>query len=87
MDQEKKKEELALWHGFYLKSLYERQAQIALCYPDLLPSPLDPILADSLIENCIGVLGLPLGLGINLSVNNETCLVPIATEEPRYAYS
>jgi hydroxymethylglutaryl-CoA reductase len=96
MDREKKQVgKCLLWRGFYQKTLRERQAQIKLCFPSLFPTtdtrfpldaPLDPMLADSLVENCIGTLGLPLGLGVNLSVNNQHCLVPIATEEPRQVY-
>ena len=38
--------------------------------------------ADAMIENAIGVLGLPVGLGLNFSVNGEDVLVPMAVEEP-----
>jgi hydroxymethylglutaryl-CoA reductase len=39
-------------------------------------------LADHMIENCIGVLSIPLGLGLSIKVNNKTFLVPMAIEEP-----
>ena len=35
-----------------------------------------------MIENCIGVLPLPLGLGIGFKVNGKQYLVPMAIEEP-----
>ena len=35
-----------------------------------------------MIENCIGVLPLPLGLGIGFKVNGKVYLVPMAIEEP-----
>ncbi len=38
--------------------------------------------ADHLVENVIGVLGVPVGLGTNLLVNGRDYLVPLATEEP-----
>ncbi|HXN81676.1 MAG TPA: hydroxymethylglutaryl-CoA reductase, degradative [Myxococcales bacterium] len=38
--------------------------------------------ADAMIENAIGVLGLPVGLGLNFLVNGEEVLVPMAVEEP-----
>lgn len=38
--------------------------------------------ADQLIENVVGVLGLPLGLGLNFIVNDKPYIVPIAVEEP-----
>ena len=39
-------------------------------------------LADHMIENCIGVVSIPLGLGLSVKVNNRTFLVPMAIEEP-----
>src|SRR5438874_8672026 len=38
--------------------------------------------ADAMIENAVGVLGLPVGLGLNFTVNGEDVLVPMAVEEP-----
>src|SRR5258708_35039891 len=38
--------------------------------------------ADAMIENAIGVLGLPVGLGLNFLVNGEEVLVPVAVAEP-----
>src|SRR4051812_9944425 len=38
--------------------------------------------ADAMIENAVGVLGLPVGLGLNFMVNGEDVLVPMAVEEP-----
>ena len=38
--------------------------------------------ADRMIENVVGVLGLPLGLGLNLTVNGRDYLVPMVVEEP-----
>ncbi|GAA3569088.1 hydroxymethylglutaryl-CoA reductase, degradative [Amycolatopsis ultiminotia] len=38
-------------------------------------------LADHLIENVIGVLGVPLGVATNFVVNGNDVLVPMATEE------
>ena len=43
---------------------------------------LPPNLADYMIENCIGVMPLPLGLGIGFKVNGKSYLVPMAIEEP-----
>jgi degradative hydroxymethylglutaryl-CoA reductase len=39
-------------------------------------------LADHMIENCIGVVSIPLGLGLSVKVNGKTFLVPMAIEEP-----
>src|SRR3989475_9336641 len=37
--------------------------------------------ADAMIENAVGVLGLPVGIGLNFLVNGEDVLVPMAVEE------
>jgi len=39
-------------------------------------------LADHMIENCIGVISMPLGIGLSVKVNGKTYLVPMAIEEP-----
>src|SRR5947207_4958397 len=41
-----------------------------------------PATADQVVENAIGVYGLPLGLGLNFQVNGRDVLVPMAVEEP-----
>lgn len=38
--------------------------------------------ADKMIENVIGVMGLPMGLGLNFQVNQKDYLVPLVVEEP-----
>ncbi len=38
--------------------------------------------ADKMIENVIGVMGLPLGLGLNFLVNGKDHVVPLVVEEP-----
>jgi hydroxymethylglutaryl-CoA reductase len=38
--------------------------------------------ADRLIENVIGVFGLPMGLGLNFLVNDRDYLIPMVVEEP-----
>jgi len=43
---------------------------------------LDLAAADKMIENVVGVMGLPLGLGMNLLVNNKQYIVPMVVEEP-----
>jgi degradative hydroxymethylglutaryl-CoA reductase len=39
-------------------------------------------LADQMIENCIGMLSLPLGLGLNFVVNGQDYIIPMVVEEP-----
>ena len=43
---------------------------------------LTPTLADHMIENCIGIMPLPLGLGIGFLINGKNFIVPMAVEEP-----
>ncbi|MFL2644681.1 MAG: hydroxymethylglutaryl-CoA reductase, degradative [Dehalococcoidia bacterium] len=38
--------------------------------------------ADKMVENVVGVMGLPLGLGMNLVVNKKRYVIPMAVEEP-----
>lgn len=38
--------------------------------------------ADKMVENAVGVLGLPLGLALNFVVDDEPVLVPMVIEEP-----
>ncbi len=39
-------------------------------------------LADRMIENVVGVFGVPLGIAVNFQVNEHDYLVPMAIEEP-----
>lgn len=75
--------------GFYRWSLEKRRAHLATILGRDLSSlsALDPettslALADTLVENVVGVLGVPVGLGLNLQVNGEDVLIPMAIEEP-----
>ncbi len=43
---------------------------------------LDPDQADHMVENVIGVFGLPLGIATNFLINDRDVLVPMAIEEP-----
>jgi hydroxymethylglutaryl-CoA reductase len=43
---------------------------------------LDPGTADRLTENVIGVFSMPLGLGLNFTINARDYLVPMVVEEP-----
>lgn len=38
--------------------------------------------ADKVIENVIGVMGLPVGLGLNFLINGKDYVVPLVVEEP-----
>ncbi|KAI7824291.1 hydroxymethylglutaryl-CoA reductase [Gamsiella multidivaricata] len=43
---------------------------------------LDEQIANNMIENCIGTMGLPLGLAFNFSINGSPLVIPMAIEEP-----
>ena len=43
---------------------------------------LAPEQADRMIENVIGVFGLPMGLGLNFMINGKPYVVPMVVEEP-----
>ncbi len=43
---------------------------------------LDVALADKMIENVVGVMGLPVGLGLNFLINGKDYVVPLVVEEP-----
>src|SRR5438128_4443756 len=76
--------------GFYKMKIAERLRRVAEALElddddleGLGQSGTLPLLnADAMIENAVGVLGLPLGLGLNFVVNGEELLVPMAVEEP-----
>ena len=77
--------------SFYRMSLNQRVRAVrerGLLTPDdyrLLASGehlLTPNRADKMIENVVGVLGLPMGLGLNFVVNGKDYVVPMAVEEP-----
>ncbi len=39
-------------------------------------------IANQMIENAIGVFGMPLGLGLNMQINGRDYIVPMVVEEP-----
>ncbi|KAF9437226.1 hypothetical protein BGZ76_001569 [Entomortierella beljakovae] len=43
---------------------------------------LDEQIANNMIENCIGTLGLPLGLAFNFTINGSPMTIPLSVEEP-----
>ena len=76
--------ELKLWSGYFKKTLRERQDQLSLVFPHLneAPSGLENNVADVMVENCIGSVGLPLGVAPTFFINGNHYVVPMAVEEP-----
>jgi len=76
--------------GFHEQALAERLQRLAQASgvsPEALlafggESGLTPAQADHMIENTVGVFGLPLGVALNFVVNGREVLVPMAIEEP-----
>ncbi len=74
--------------GFYKKTVGERRKilkdslKLSGGEISLLDSALSVETADKMVENCIGVIGVPLGLATNFKVNGREVLVPMAVEEP-----
>ena len=75
---------------FYELPISSRLQQLAreadLPLEDLLPLAGKPMLttetADHMIENAVGVYGMPLGIARNFLINGREVLVPMAIEEP-----
>jgi hydroxymethylglutaryl-CoA reductase len=76
--------------GFYRQPLEKRVEQVAR-WAELTEEEiatlrgamgLDLVRADRMIENVVGVHGLPLGIAVNFVVNGRDVLVPMAVEEP-----
>jgi len=76
-----------IWSGFRKKNVIERQLQIKKLYENvdiekLKNGGLNLLRADNLVENCIGVISLPIGLGLNFIINGQKYVIPMSTEEP-----
>ncbi|MFN3201521.1 MAG: hydroxymethylglutaryl-CoA reductase, degradative [Bradymonadia bacterium] len=76
--------------GFYTLPLSERHEALSERF-DLDEADLDLLRAggglpferaDKMVENCIGVFGLPIGLGLNFTINDRDYAVPMVVEEP-----
>jgi hydroxymethylglutaryl-CoA reductase len=67
-----------------LKLLYERSVITEHDYHILLEGNhlLTSDAADKMVENVVGVFGLPIGLGLNFLINGKDYVVPMVVEEP-----
>jgi len=75
--------------GFYKLPLEERRRVVkeTLGLDEASAKVLDGVLLDEetanhMVENVVGVYGLPLGIGLNFQVNGKDYLVPMCVEEP-----
>ena len=75
--------------GFYKLTMDERRKRIA-ALTGLDPSDIVELgekglsveQADQMVENAVGVLGMPLGVCVNMRVDGRDWLLPMAVEEP-----
>ncbi|MCP4503177.1 MAG: hydroxymethylglutaryl-CoA reductase, degradative [Deltaproteobacteria bacterium] len=74
--------------GFYKRSIEERRARLAalgLGDDELLAldatNGLQVQGADHMVENAVGVLGLPIGVALNFKINHVDVVIPMAVEE------
>jgi hydroxymethylglutaryl-CoA reductase len=75
--------------GFYRLSVAERQYAIRARFDltdkeiaTIASGGLSPDLANRLIENVVGIHGLPLGIAANFLINGRDYLIPMVIEEP-----
>ncbi|MBM4363484.1 MAG: hydroxymethylglutaryl-CoA reductase, degradative [Deltaproteobacteria bacterium] len=76
--------------GFYKLTLTERRARLAeltgldRAELDVLleGGGLDARTADKVVENVVGIYGLPLGVALNFRINDVDRLIPMVVEEP-----
>ncbi len=76
--------------GFYKLQLSQRQEEISKRTGISLErvraathdGGLDPEAADKVVENVLGVYGLPFGVALNFTINGKDRLVPMVVEEP-----
>lgn len=76
--------------GFYRLQRNERLMRLAHFssldqreISELVSTPALPFeVADHMVENAIGIVGLPLGVGLNFLINGRDYIVPMAIEEP-----
>ncbi|MEW5851115.1 MAG: hydroxymethylglutaryl-CoA reductase, degradative [Myxococcota bacterium] len=76
--------------GFYQLPVHERR-QVMQHHLELAPEHLKALspeggltleVADKMVENCVGILGMPVGLGLNFVINGKDRIIPMAVEEP-----
>ncbi|MEU0238981.1 hydroxymethylglutaryl-CoA reductase, degradative [Nocardiopsis sp. NPDC006198] len=75
--------------GFRTLTVQERREAVAresgvepAVFDALEPGGLGVEAAEHMIENVVGVMGIPVGIATNVTVNGRDVLVPMATEEP-----
>ena len=85
---EKKMQRTSRFPGFYNLDVWERLDKLGEWYPlttkekwTLKNETLTAEQADVMVENVIGVFGLPLGIAVNFRINDKDYMIPMAVEE------
>ncbi len=85
---DKKMQRTSRFPGFYNLDVWERLDKLADWYPlttkekwILKNETLTAEQADVMVENVIGVFGLPLGVAVNFRINDKDYVIPMAVEE------
>ena len=85
---EKKAQRTSRFPGFYSLDVWERLDKLGEWFPLstkekwlLKNETLTAEKADVMIENVIGVFGLPLGVAVNFRINDKDYVIPMAVEE------
>jgi len=77
--------------GFYKLTSLERLKKLQTLIPELTDDDIQTLLQtgslsldtiNGMIENAVGAISVPLGLGVNFLINNKVYVVPMAVEEP-----
>lgn len=87
INKESDHEESKVFNKFYLKTMDEKHNLLKSTHPEIelshfVTGGLDLKRANSMIENCIGIISLPIGLGTNFMINGKKYNIPMAIEEP-----
>ncbi len=84
-------QKLKMFSGFYRLSSKERLQKIQKIIPELNDDEVSLLLntgsleltiINKMVENAVGSISVPFGLGVNFVINNKIYAVPMAVEEP-----
>ncbi|MCF2143508.1 MAG: hydroxymethylglutaryl-CoA reductase, degradative [Candidatus Heimdallarchaeota archaeon] len=77
--------------GFYKLTSLERLKKIQALNPEITDADIQTLMdtgtltletINRMIENAVGAISVPFGLGVNFLINNKVYVVPMAVEEP-----